>query len=201
MVAQMVELTGDHGLRDIADMLLEHQRVEYIHEGALTFVAMPGFSHLKIVRLLTKRFVSAHLLGESAVEWDVDAEHLQWEFRDGSRRFLVPDLAVSYPGAGSRHELQDSVVLVAEVTSPGCETVANDFEIKPKRCARNGVPFYLLVDQEKGEWTLHSLIAGRPRYDIHSTGSYGAPIDLPEPFGFSLPTDEWPPYTPEPREP
>lgn len=195
MLAPALDLTGEHGLRDIADRLLEHQRVEYIHEGALTFVATPGFPHLKIVSLLTKRFMNAHLVGDSLIEWDVHAEHLQWEFRDGSDRFFVPDLAVAHPGANSKEELQNKAVLIVEVTSPGCKAVANDLDVKPKRYARGGVPLYLLVDQARSEWTLHSLIDGWPRYEVHSSGRYGVPIELPKPFGFSIPTDEWPPYT------
>ncbi|MBS2963654.1 Uma2 family endonuclease [Actinocrinis puniceicyclus] len=137
-------------------------------------------------------------MGETSVERDVHSEHLQWEYRDGSRRFFIPDVAVAYPGARSRQELQDYVVLIVEVTSPDSpDTVANDFGVKPKRYAKNGVPFYLLVDQERGEWMLHSLIKDRPRYEVHSTGAYGKPIVLPEPFGFSIDTTQWPPYPPE----
>lgn len=200
MSGSALGLTGKHDLRDIADRLLESERVEYVHEGELIFVPPAGCPHLTIVQYLVERFYAVRFSGESPIRWEAHSEHLQWEFRDGSKRFFIPDLAVAYPGATSRHELQDNVVLIVEITSPDSpDTVANDFGIKPKRYAQNGVPLYLLVDQERGEWTLHSLIKDRPRYEVHSTGAYGKQIMLPEPFGFSIETAEWPSYAPEPQ--
>ncbi|MGH3025841.1 MAG: Uma2 family endonuclease [Gaiellaceae bacterium] len=193
-------LTGVHDLRDIADRLLESERVEYVHEGELIFVPPAGFPHLTIVKYLVRRFIAAFLSGETAVEWQADSEHLQWEYRDGSKRFFIPDVAVAYPGATSRQELQDNVVLIVEVTSPDTpETVVNDRGVKPRLYAKNGVPLYLLVDQERGEWTLYSLVEDEPTYEVHSTGAYGKPILLPEPFGFAVETAEWPSFAAEPR--
>lgn len=200
MVAQMLDFTGEHGLRDIADRLLERRRVEYIHEGALTFVATPGIPHTVIVSALVDSFAVAKHDGLTSVKWFVASENIQWEFRDGSRRFSIPDLTIAYPGFTDRWSLQDNTTLLAGITSPGCDTVRDDLELKPRRYAKGGVPLYLLVDQEKGEWTLHKLIEGRPRYGVHSSGVYGDPIALPEPFGFSISTDAWPPFEPEPRE-
>lgn len=194
MLAELLDLTGRHGLRDIADRLLEHQRVEYLHEGALTFVATPGIPHARIVSSLVNSFAVAKYAGLTPVKWFVASENIQWEFRDGLKRFSIPDLTVAYPEFEDRQSLQDNIVLVAEVTSPGCETAKDDFETKPKRYARGGVPLYLLIDQQKAEWTLHSLIDGWPRYEVHSSGRYGVPIELPKPFGFGIPTDEWPAY-------
>jgi hypothetical protein len=39
---------------------------------------------------------------------------------------------------------------------------------------------------------LHQLIESLPEYQVLSSGRYSEPIDLPDPFGFSIPTDEWP---------
>jgi hypothetical protein len=197
-------LTGEHDPRDIADRQPMAERVEYVREGALIFVPPAGFPHLTIVELLIDRFGEAKYRGLTPIRWQVSAEHLRWEFRDGSRRFFIPDLAVAYPGAKSRQGIQDNVVLLVEITSPDWpETVKNDRDVKPKRYAKNGVPFYLLVDQESGSWKLHALIKGWPRYDVVATGEYGEygePIELPEPFGFSVETADWPPYTREPVE-
>lgn len=200
MSASALGLTGKHDLRDIADRLLESERVEYVHEGELIFVPPAGFPHLTIVEALIDQFGEAKYSGLTPIRWQVSPEHLQWEYRDGSRRFFIPDLAVAYPGATNRHELQDNVVLIVEITSPDSpDTVANDFGVKPKLYARNGVPLYLLVDQDRSEWILHSLIKDEPRYEVHSIGAYGKQIVLPEPFGFSIETAEWPPYVPEPQ--
>jgi hypothetical protein len=85
--------------------------------------------------------------------------------------------------------------MLVEVTSPGSpKTVRNDHGIKPRQYAKAGIPCYLLVDQEQGSWTLHVLGDTHPGFQVHSSGLYGAPINLPEPFRFALPTDEWPGY-------
>ena len=35
--------------------------------------------------------------------------------------------------------------------------------------------------------------------EVHSSGAYGKSVALPDPFGFSIDTAEWPPYAPEPQ--
>ena len=188
-------------LRTNAEELLEtqpHKRVEYIHDGALTIVALPGFSHARIVRLLTRRFDAmsdAHL---APLEWDVRSENFQFELADNPNKYFIPDLAVAYPGATSNRQFRENLVMVVEVTSPKSpETVKNDHGTKRKQYAKNGVPCYLLVDQAERSWTVHVLEGEWPGYRVHSHGRYGEAIKLPEPFGFAIPTDEWPPYTDE----
>ena len=70
----------------------------------------------------------------------------------------------------------------------------NDRETKPRQYARAGIPLYLLVDQELGEWTLHALAEGWQRYQIAASGKYREQIQLPEPFGFAVETGDWPPF-------
>jgi Uma2 family endonuclease len=65
-------------------------------------------------------------------DWDINSENFQWEFLDGTRRFFIPDVAVTRPGARTPAEEQAGIVLVAEVTSPGSsDTVYNDRVVKP----------------------------------------------------------------------
>jgi Uma2 family endonuclease len=182
-------------LRQIADALLETHRVEYVREGELIFMPPAAFTHFKIVGALTK-FINRAFPSLTDVDWELGSENYQWDYRDGTGRFFVPDLAVGYPDANSRGEFRDDIELIVEVTSPKSkDTVANDREYKPKRYARGGVPLYLLVDQEQGTWTLHQLIEGWPKYQVASSGKYGEPIELPTPFGFAIPTDKWPTYS------
>jgi Uma2 family endonuclease len=191
-----LSLTGAHDLRDIADELLGRQRVEYVHDGELTFIPPAGFAHLTIVDHLGERFVVAGHTGESAIRWRRASENFQWDLLDGSRRFYIPDLAVARPGATTRREFRDNIALIVEVTSPEHpDSVETDRMIKPMQYAAAGVPLYLLVDQEFGSWTLHEVIDGWPRYQEISTGTYGPggqPIALPRPFEFSIDTGDWP---------
>jgi Uma2 family endonuclease len=184
-----LQYEGD--LRDLADRLLETTRVEYVEEGVLIVMTPPGFQHGAIVADLVRSFNRAE------TEWSVRSENFQWDLPDASRRFFVPDLVVSHPGAASNEEERAGIVLVAEVTSPDSEdTVLNDRTIKPKHYARGGVPLYLLVDQERSAWTLYALADGWQRYQVAADGRYGEPVPLPEPFRFALPTGGWPHWTP-----
>lgn len=186
---------GPRTVREVADELLETQRVEYLEEGELIFVPPAGFTHLTTLRLLTK-FIIRAFPSVTDVDWELTSENFQWEFGDGTERFSIPDMIVAFPGATSRAELRENIALIVEITSPKTpKTVKNDKGLKPKRYAKAGVPFYLLVDQQEGSWTLHELRDDWPGYQIHSTGEYGKPIELPAPFGFAIPTDKWPAYS------
>jgi Uma2 family endonuclease len=122
-------------------------------------------------------------------------ENFQWDLADGTGRFYVPDLVIVPSGARTAEEERAAVALVAEVTSPSSpDTVLNDRETKPRQYARAGIPLYLLVDQELGEWTLHALAEGWQRYQIAASGKYGEPIPLAEHFGFAVETSDWPHY-------
>lgn len=126
------------------------------------------------------------------MEWAIDSENFQWELPDRSKRFYVPDIVVRHPGADTRAEEQAAIALVVEITSPdSANTVYNDRVAKPKQYAKAGVPLYLLVDQERTAWMLFGLGSER-RYQILAVGKYKEEIPLPDPFGFSIPTAEWP---------
>jgi Uma2 family endonuclease len=183
-------------LRRYADQLLETQRVEYVDEGVLLMMAPAGKQHRKVLRSMLRTIHHAFDAGLTSVDWAVDAENYQWNV-PGSRRFFVPDLTVFHPEVDDESEEseREAIALIVEITSPKSpNTVMNDRETKPREYAKGGVPLYLLVDQERATWTLHALAPGWQRYQIAADGKYGDPIPLPEPFGFSVPTDEWPLY-------
>ena len=179
-------------LRDVADRLLEITRVEYVDEGALLIMNPPGIEHRRIVRSIVRTVILAYHTGQATVNWAVD-ENFQWEFADGSRRFFIPEIVLIHPDAVTADEERASIVLAVEVTSPPSrDAVFNDRTVKPVQYAKGGVPLYLLVDQEAGQWALHGLAPGWQRYQIVAEGAYGEDIALPEPLGFVIPTADWP---------
>ena len=63
--------------------------------------------------------------------------------------------------------------------------------VKPAQYARAGVPLYLLIDQERTAWTLYGL-GDKPGHQVLAAGKFGENVPLPAPFGFSIPSTEWP---------
>ncbi|WAZ22980.1 Uma2 family endonuclease [Streptomyces cinnabarinus] len=101
---------------------------------------------------------------------------------------VVPDLVVAPEGSFDDekqwHETL-SVLLVAEVTSPG--TADRDREKKIRGYARAGVPVYLLIDREEAEVVVYSDPSG-DEYGKSHKFKVGLPVPLPAPFGFELDT-------------
>ena len=184
-------------LRQFADHLLEVTRVEYVDHGVLLVMNPPAHGHRAIVRLLVEAILMAVVTKQTPVRWSVDSENFQWELPGQSERFYVPDIVVSRPGARTPDEERRAIVLIAEVTSPtSADTVYNDRVVKPRQYAKAGVPLYLLVDQERTAWTLFGL-GSKPGYQVLAAGKFGESVPLPAPLGFSIPTTEWPNWTPE----
>ncbi|WP_242901834.1 Uma2 family endonuclease [Actinomadura terrae] len=182
-------------LRSFADQLLETTRVEYVDEGVLLVMTPPGFEHGMIVRSIVRVMAIAYHTALTSVDWVVRAGDFQWDLPDQSGRFYVPDVVVTLPEARDTAEQREGISLVVEVTSPKSpDTVLNDRRTKPVQYAKAGIPLYLLVDQERGTWTLHALADGWARYQVAAEGAYGEKIHLPEPFHFDLTTDDWPKY-------
>jgi Uma2 family endonuclease len=179
-------------LRQLADRLLETTRVEYVDDGVLLLMNPPAPRHRAIVRLLVEAIMVAAVTEATPVRWKVDSENFQWDLPDKSGRFYVPDIVASHPGATTPGEEWEAIALVAEVTSPAsADTVYNDRVVKPVQYAKAGIPLYLLVDQERTAWTLFGL-GERPGYQVLAAGKFGESVPLPTPFGFSIPTAEWP---------
>ena len=179
-------------LRKFADRLLEVTRVEYVDDGVLLVMNPPASEHRAIVRLIVEAIFMAIAAQATSVRWAIDSENFQWDLPDQSGRFYVPDIAVSHPGASTPVQERAAIALIVEVTSPAsADTVYNDRVVKPRQYAKAGIPLYLLVDQERTAWTLHGL-GHQPGYELLAAGKYGESVPLPAPFGFSIPTAEWP---------
>jgi Uma2 family endonuclease len=179
-------------LRKLADRLLEATRVEYVDDGVLLILNPPAPEHRAIVRLIVKAIFMAAASRATSVRWTIDSENFQWDLPDQSGRFYVPDIAVSHPGAATLAQERAAIALIVEVTSPAsADTVYNDRVVKPRQYAKAGIPLYLLVDQERAAWTLHGL-GDKPGYDVLAAGKFGESVPLTAPFGFSIPSTEWP---------
>ncbi len=188
---QLDELTQTD-LRRLADRMLETTRVEYVDEGVLLVMNPPGLEHRKIVSSIVTSINRAYK-SPTPIDWSVYSNNFQWDLPDGNGRFYVPDVVVVHPDARTREEERAAIALVVEVTSPASpDTVLNDRETKPRQYAKAGLPLYLLVDQERGEWTLYALAEGWQRYQVAAGGKYGEQIPLPPPFGFEIATADWP---------
>lgn len=180
-------------LRQLADRLLETRKVEFPDDGALLLMNPPAPDHRTIVRLIVKAILLAAAREVTPIDWAINSENYQWELPDDARHFFIPDIVVTHPGARTPEAERAGIALVAEVTSPGsADTVYNDRVIKPAKYARGGVPLYLLVDQERMAWSLHGTVSAGPGYQLLAAGKYGEDVPLPAPFGFSVPTGEWP---------
>jgi Uma2 family endonuclease len=190
----VAELDAQTDLRALADRLLETRRVEYVDKGVLLVMNPPGFEHRAVVRSIITSLIRAYPR-LTATDWSVNPGDFQWELPDGSRRFYIPDVVVVHPEARTPEEEQAAIALVVEVTSPTSpDTVLNDRQTKPGEYAKAGVPLYLLVDQEPGEWTLFALAEGWQRYQVAAAGKYSEPVPLPAPLGFEIATSDWPRY-------
>lgn len=182
-------------LRALANELLEEQHVEYIDDGVLTIMLPAPFTHARILERIIDAFYDAHHSGLTSAHWDLRSENFQFDLVDDPQKFFVPDLAVAHPGSTNNREFRENLALVAEVTSPASpQTVRNDRGLKSKQYAKAGIGLYLLVDQELGTWTLFALDGEWLGYQVHGSGRYGQPVKLPEPFGFTIPTGQWPAY-------
>ena len=172
---------GYQNLRAVADRLLEVTRVEYVDEGVLLIENPPGIGHRRIVRAIADDAKRAFYTGAANINWARD-ENFQWDLPDGSGRFYIPDITFIHPDATTAEEERAAITLVVEVTSPASpDTVLNDRTTKPVQYAKARVPFYLLVDQELGRWTLFGLAESWDRYQVAADGDYGEEIGLPPP--------------------
>lgn len=100
---------------------------------------------------------------------------------------FIPDSTIGPRGLFRRMDSwaqPDGVVMVAEVTSS-----RPDKDRGPKRrgYAGAGIPYYLLVDRSESTVTLYATPQDADYREITRV-PFGKPLDLPEPFGFTLDT-------------
>ncbi|GAA0329141.1 Uma2 family endonuclease [Actinoallomurus spadix] len=99
-----------------------------------------------------------------------------------------PDLLVvpqDPPRWGDDHVFGNATHLVVEVVSKS--SVRDDHEVKPRTCARWGVPLYLVIDGFGGKARLLSH-PGQDGYAQEIDVKLGEPLPLPEPWDLTLDT-------------
>lgn len=163
-------------------------KVEII-EGIVTVAPPPSNAHNDIADL-----VQRELYQVISRQWGIyQTLGTAVPSRDG---LYIPDLAVA-PKAVLRAEEGNYIPaaaaeLVVEITSKS--NASNDRIKKAAGYAQAGVPLYLLIDHwAPGGPTI--TLYGEPHGDVYRVlraGKFGDQVELPEPFGLSLDTSEFP---------
>jgi Uma2 family endonuclease len=112
-----------------------------------------------------------------------------------------PDPDLFLTEAGAFEDFADAVpselvLMVLEVISTTRQARKRDFDEKPEIYARGGIPVYVIVDPS-GSGQIHVLTSPDPvrgRYRDSHIGTFGEPVRLPPPVGFTLDTGRFRPY-------
>ncbi|WP_372408591.1 Uma2 family endonuclease [Streptomyces luteireticuli] len=83
----------------------------------------------------------------------------------------------------------EGVLMVVEVTSDDTDTNRRDRMEKPSGYAAAGIPVYLLIDRDRAMVTVYSEPKDGEYLSILSR-PYGESVQLPDPVGFTLDTEE-----------
>ncbi|MET9447899.1 Uma2 family endonuclease [Streptomyces cinerochromogenes] len=165
----------------------EGSKVEII-EGIVTVSPAPAFRHNVIAARIQRRLYS--VIPE---DWEIfQTLAIAVPSRLG---MLIPDLVVApvpeQPESDS-HLPAALAELVVEVTSKS--NAGHDRVSKPAAYATAGIPLYLLVDRwAPGGPTV--TLYGEPKGDVYrvlKAVKLGDPVELPEPFGLTIDTSEFP---------
>ncbi|MFF0220792.1 Uma2 family endonuclease [Streptomyces sp. NPDC004629] len=166
----------------------EGSKVEII-EGIITVSPSPAYRHNVAAARIQRRIYSV-----IPDDWEIfQTQAIAVPSRLG---MLVPDLVVT-PLLQDCREVDSHIPaalaeLVVEVTSKS--NARHDRVTKAAAYATAGIPFYLLVDRwAHGGPTV--TLYGEPKGDVYrvlSAVKFGDPITLPEPFGVTIDTGEFP---------
>ncbi|MET8143157.1 Uma2 family endonuclease [Sphaerisporangium sp. NPDC005288] len=166
---------------DLDTRLGKARKLEIIH-GRIVVREMPTGEHNDIVFLLLSQLLAV------AVERG-------WKIWNDIAIFLGPqmdryrpDLTVvpaNPPMWGSDQVHGYASLLAVEVVSKS--SVHDDHVTKPKNCAAGGVPLLLVIDGFERKARLFSRPAP-DGYEQQTEVTLGAPLELPEPWGFTLDT-------------
>ncbi|MER6428881.1 Uma2 family endonuclease [Streptomyces sp900105245] len=165
----------------------EGSKVEII-EGIITVSPAPAFRHNVIAARIQRRLYSV-----VPGDWEI-FQTLAVAVPSGLG-MLIPDLVVApvpdHPEAES-HIPAALAELVVEVTSKS--NARHDRVSKPAAYASAGIPLCLLVDcWAPGGPTV--TLYGEPKgevYRVLAAVKFGDPLHLPEPFGITIDTGEFP---------
>lgn len=168
----------------ILDRSEEGARLELI-DGKIWSKALPDGDHGRIVEWLTRICMQSRpelwLYPDQGVKVEV--------YRSGRAR---PDGALAASGAfvGQGEWVDpEPVLMVVEVTSSDSDTHKRDRVEKPRAYAEANIPLYLLIDRQECQVSLYSEPNGARYEDVH-TVPYGKSLQLPDPVGITLETEQ-----------
>ncbi|MFF4385407.1 Uma2 family endonuclease [Streptomyces sp. NPDC001552] len=105
------------------------------------------------------------------------------------RKVWIPDVFISLKDA-EEHVTEDGlgieavgVELIAEVVSPGKDSLDRDRDRKRRAYARAGIPVYLIIDDYDGQGSVRVLSEPAPdraRYESDVRMPYGSAVTVPE---------------------
>ena len=156
----------------------EEVRVEFI-DGEIIMQADPMMLH----DVPGRTFVRA--VPEPFEAWAERGIHVGAEDRPR------PDIVIIRSGdwADDTRDLPVSAVLVVvEVVSTGRVAIRRDYEDKFTKYQESGIPVYIIVDPNIGEWVMFTLRRNGTYGEAHRA-PFGHPIPLPEPLGFEVSTE------------
>ncbi|MCC9306735.1 Uma2 family endonuclease [Kitasatospora sp. RB6PN24] len=154
-----------------------------IVEGVIDLVS-PSWDHESVADIIREQLgPKARELGLRMGSGDIDLP--------GSNNWYIPDIAVVPRELvkGAKALLPDQTLLVVEVTSES--NGDTDRVVKRRRYAEYGAPLYLLVDRQERSCTLFSQPGALGYTMAVGPLPFGASVELPEPFGLALRTDEF----------
>jgi len=169
---------------ELAAVAPETVRLEFIN-GKLEVKAVPDGNHREIFVWLQEQCMQhrpdLRVYGESGVKAEA--------YRRGRAR---TDGAVARKGHFKGHgewSDTDGILMAVEITSHDRDTDRRDRVDKPIGYAAADIPVYLLIDRDKDAVTVFSEPKDG-RYQQTVSYPWGSPVELPEPLGFTLDTEE-----------
>jgi Uma2 family endonuclease len=150
-------------------------------DGRVMMTPPPGVRHLRVVDRVRRALVDA-------------CDQSGWFLYENQGVLLgddmiIPDLTVypeDAPIVRDRYVLGGDTLLVTEVVSPSSRQ--DDRAVKPAKCARHGVPLFLLVDPTETPLTAVLFGSVGRRYEKLAEVRAGELLTLPDPFGLEIDT-------------
>ncbi|MEU9162576.1 Uma2 family endonuclease [Streptomyces sp. NPDC048424] len=152
-----------------------------IVEGFIEVSPTGRYAHGQIANRLRRaldRFLDG---GEFAAYQDLNVVH--------KRKVWIPDVFIALEDA-EEHVIEEGlgidasgVELIAEVVSPGRESLERDRDRKRRAYARAGIPVYLIIDDYDGQGSVRMLsgpVPDQARYESEVRLPYGTAVTIPE---------------------
>ncbi|MBD0422415.1 Uma2 family endonuclease [Streptomyces sp. NPDC052309] len=149
-------------------------------DGSLVFVSPQTRFHLRTIRLLEYA-----LLSQVPDAYDVDRE---FSVKLDRRNRPEPDLLVyradADTGPGQTWHHSDSVILAVEVVSDDSEE--RDRDVKPRKYAAAGIPFFWRVEQNQGLPVVYTYELDPSTNTYSGTGIHHDRLKVSAPFPITI---------------